>query len=361
MRKSEALYYPSVEPPIAWLKSAALLFDTVMSFVPADSDDTLSDELRTFAEATNAWVPYRPTESTALLVDVPTERLDKAFARIAEKKPRAAGGGSELEFIIDGPMTSIKNHVFVHGTKLSRPVRDCLQAHGLMLPEDFAKGFTSGDWLVVDTQASGLILSYIADRLAEKKGWTSITDNEGCYVFTALQRTEQVAGPAEADDQLARLLVTNLVPDIIEALPLETYCELRERYKPLRERLALFIHDALLENRLKHIGDPEELRHAMDEYVKDLRNEVLAFRDSTFGAMFRKWGPFSLGSIVSLGAAIPGRLAFPLAGAGLLLMAVDKAGILERKATLRGDMVRLLAAARNDVIEASAVKRFLVA
>jgi hypothetical protein len=42
-------------------------------------------------------------------------------------------------------------------------------------------------------------------------------------------------------------------------------------------------------------------------------------------------------------------------------MAVDKAGILERKATLRGDMVRLLAAARNDVIDASAVKRFLIA
>jgi hypothetical protein len=148
--------------------------DTVMSFVPADSDDTLSDELRTFAEATNAWMPYRPTESTALLVDVPTERLDKAFREIAMKKPRAAGGGCELEFIIDGAMTSVKDHVFVHGTKLSRPVRDRLQAHGLMLPEDFAKGFTSGDWLVVDTEASGLILSYIADRLAEKKGWTSI-------------------------------------------------------------------------------------------------------------------------------------------------------------------------------------------
>ena len=361
MRKSEALYYPSVEPPIAWLKSAALLFDTVMSFVPADSNDTLSDELRTFADATNAWMPYRPTESTALLVDVPTERLDKAFREIAMKKPRAAGGGCELEFIIDGGMTSVKDHVFVHGTKLSRPVRDRLQAHGLMLPEDFAKGFTSGDWLVVDTEASGLILSYIADRLAEKKGWTSITDNEGCYVFTALQRTERGVGPDDAEDQLARLLVTELVPDIIEALPFDTYCKLRERYKPIRECLALFIHEAVLENRLKHIGDPEELRHAVDEYVKDLRNEVLEFRDSTFGAMFRKWGPFSLGSIVSLGAAIPGPWAFPLAGAGLLLMAVDKAGFLERKATLRGNMIRLLAAARNDVIEASVVKRFLIA
>lgn len=361
MRKSEALYYPNVEPPIAWLKSAALLFDTVMSFVPADSHDTLSEELRSFAEATNAWMPYSPTESTALLVDVPTERLDKAFSAIAMKKPRAVDGGCGLEVIIDGATTSVKDHVFMHGTKLSRPVRDRLQAHGLMLPEDFAKGFTSGDWLAVDTQASDLILSYIADRLAEKQGWTSITDNERCYVFTSLQQVEQSAGPEDAEDQLARFLVTELVPDIIEALPLDTYCKLRERYKPIREHLALFIHDAVLENRLAHIRDPGELRHAVDEYIRDLRKEVVEFRDSTFGAMFRKWGPFSLGSIVSLGAAIPGPWAFPLAGAGLLLMAVDKAGVLENKATLRGNMVRLLAAARNDVIEASAVKRFLIA
>ena len=43
------------------------------------------------------------------------------------------------------------------------------------------------------------------------------------------------------------------------------------------------------------------------------------------------------------------------------LMAVDNAGILERKATLRRDMVRLLAAARNAVIDASTVKRFVIA
>jgi hypothetical protein len=108
--------------------------------------------------------------------------------------------------------------------------------------------------------------------------------------------------------------------------------------QPIRERLTLFIHDAILENRFGHIGDTEELRHAVDEYIKDLRNEVLKFRTSAFGRAFRKWGPFSLGSIVSLGAAISGPWAFPLAGAGLLLMAVDKAGILERKATLRGDI-----------------------
>ena len=361
MRKSEALYYPNVEPPIAWLKSAALFFDTVMSFVPVESDEALSQELREFADATKAWMPYRPTESTALLVDVPTERLDQAFGAIAMTRPRAPGGGCELEFTLDGGTTSVRDHVFMHGSKLSPQVRDRLEAHGLMLPEDFAKGFTAGDWLVVNEQASDLILSYIADRLATRKGWTSITDNEGCYVFSALQPTESRAGSDEAEDELARVLVTELVPDVIETLPLDTYCELRERYKPIREHLALFTHDAILENRFSHIGDAEELRGAVDEYVKDLRNEVLKFRTSAFGSAFRKWGPFSLGSIVSLGAAIPGPWAFSLAGAGLLLMAVDKAGILERKATLRGDMVRLLAAARNDVIDASAVKRFLIA
>lgn len=37
-----ALYYPNVEPPTRWLRSAALFFDTVTSFVPDESDETLS-------------------------------------------------------------------------------------------------------------------------------------------------------------------------------------------------------------------------------------------------------------------------------------------------------------------------------
>jgi hypothetical protein len=178
-----------------------------------------------------------------------------------------------------------------------------------MLPENFGQGFTSRDVLVVDERASTLVLSYIADRLAAGRGWTSITDNEAGYVFNTLQLTEPGVGSNEAEGQLVRVLVTDLVPDIIETLSLDTYCELRQRYEPIREQLARFINDVVLENRLRSIGDAAELRQAVDDCVKDLRQEVLNFRTSTFGSVFRKWGPFSLGSLAAMVAPMSGPLA----------------------------------------------------
>jgi hypothetical protein len=230
-----------------------------------------------------------------------------------------------------------------------------------MLREDFAEGFTSRDVLVVDERASTLVLSYIADRLAAGKGWTSITDNEAGYVFNALQLAEPGVGPNEAEEQLVRVLVTELVPDIIEMLPLDAHCELRERYKPIREQLTHFIDDVVLENRLRSIGDAAELRQAVDDCVKDLRQEVLNFRSSTFGSAFRTWGPFSLASLASIAAPMSGPLALPLSGAAVLLAALDKADVLGRKATVRESMVRLLASARDDAINSSAVRRLFIA
>src|SRR5215467_6638934 len=83
MRKSEALYYPNIEPPRKWLMSAALFYDNVRSFVPADSDHLLSEELREFADETQAWAPYRPTQDTAQLLDLSNQILDEAFGAIA--------------------------------------------------------------------------------------------------------------------------------------------------------------------------------------------------------------------------------------------------------------------------------------
>jgi hypothetical protein len=346
---------------MGWLRSAALFFETVMSFVPNDSDEDLSQALCEFAEATKAWKPYRPTESTALLVDVPTERLDQAFGEIAKERGRHRRLGEFTTVIGADGATSVKDHVFTHGSKLSDRVRKSLTDHGLMLPEDFAKELTGRDVYSVDEWASTLVLSYIADRLAAGKGWTSITDNETGYVFNALHRTEPGMRPNEAEEQLVRVLVTELVPDIIETLPLDTYCELRQRYRPIREQLAHFINDVVLENRLRSIGDAAELRQAVDHCAKDLRQEVLSFRSSTFGSAFRKWGPFSLASLAGIAAPMSGTLALPLSGAAILLTALDKADVLERKATVRKNMIRLLASARDDVINSSAVKRLFIA
>jgi hypothetical protein len=353
MRKSEALYYPNLEPPIRWLRSAALLFDTVRSIVPSDTESRLSSELLEFAEATEAWIPFRPTGDTGLLVDVPDHEMDEAFRAIAEerKDPR------KLEFTISNEgSVQVTDHVFTHGSKLSNRVRERLEAHGLMLPQEF----NEGDWWIVNEKASDLVLSYIADRIAARQGWMSLTDRELFYVFNVLGYSKSSDLP---EDQLARLMVTELVPEVIDRLPIEKYSELRKRYEPIRQRLSHFLNELVVKNQLGRIADGAELEQAVQECVKDLKQEIVTFRESAFGKFFREWGPFSIGSLITLGsraAHLGTRWSIALGGASLLLSLVDKTGVLQNKAMKQDEMVRLLAAARNDIIGSLDIKRYLI-
>lgn len=352
MRKSEALYYPNIEPPVGWLRSAALLFDTVRSIVPSDSESRLSSELLEFAEATEAWLPFHSTESSGLLVDIPDQDLDDAFSAIAaaRRNPKA------LEFTIgSGGQLGVTDHVFMHRSKLSERVRNRLEVHGLMLPQEF----NEGDWWAVNEHASDLVISYIADRIASNQGWTSITDREVFFVFNILGQATDTP-----EDRLARLMVAELVPDVIDRLSIEQYTELRKRYEPIRELLSTFINDVAVKNRLGHIGNAVELEEAVQDCVKDLKEQVIRFRESTFGRFFRKWGPFSVGTLITLGSRavhLDPVSSIALGGTSVVLSLVDKMGILQNKVRKSDEMVRLLAAARNDIIGSLDIKRYLIA
>lgn len=360
MNNWQALYYPTIEPPMKWLRSAALFFESVRSFVPADSDKLLSEEILRFTDATAAWSPYRPDEQTASLMDLPDGKLELAFSAIATSQP---SDRKKITITIErGGKTSFANHVFMHRSKLTNRVIERLKAHGLTLSEEWSGDLAGADWFLIDERASDFILSYIADKLAAHQGWTSITDDEACFVFNAVQSSECQADPPDAKDQIARMMVTELVPDVVETLALDKYCELRKRYGAIRDKLAVFINEMTIKNRLDHIHRPEELRDAVQESVRELREEVVRFRESKFGRAFRRWGPFTLSSLVTLVATqFPEHwAALSLGGASVLFSAVDKAGVFERAPSSRTEMVRLLAAGRAELIGSLDIKRYLV-
>jgi hypothetical protein len=347
MRKSTALYYPDVEPPIGWLRSAGLLFDRVMSFVPADSDSSLSSPLLRFAEKTDAWEPYRPAEATAeLLGDL--DRLEIAFAEIAARR-NYRPDHIQIEFITEGERTRIKNRVFLHDTKLSSRVKPLMVRHGLLLPKALAEPLRSGDWWIADEEASDLLLAQIADNLAARRGWTSVTDQATCYAFTS---TDTRAQPGSAEGELARLIITDLIPDSIEDLSIDDYVDLRLRYEPIREQVTQFMTDVVHEDRLDGIGDPDALREAASETIRELRRELEAFRESGVGSGVRKWSTFCIGGVLTLaGGLLPHGMVLPAATAKLALSGMDKAGTFERKASKRRDLLRLMAGARDEILE----------
>jgi hypothetical protein len=118
----------------------------------------------------------------------------------------------------------------------------------------------------------------------------------------------------------------------------------------------------VIENPLLQAREPAEFEQAIQECVKDLRKEILKFREGAFGRAFRKWGPFSLGGIFTVAAVLKPHLAIAVAGARCFVDGLKVLGVFEeQKVTKRGEMVKLLASVRNDIINESSVKRFLIA
>src|SRR6266853_526427 len=215
MREWTALYYPNIEPPIAWLRSAALLFNKITSFVPRESDEHLSEELLRFCEKTDAWQPYRPDHQTAELVGPSLERLDAAFAELPEDRKSRS---NHLELRLAGGC--IENRVFLHGSKMSAPIRDLLRRHRLMLPKSLADALMPGDWWLVDERASDLLLAQIADNLAARQGWASVTDDRHCHAFLSV---DSARDSAVIQGRLARLVISELIPESIVDLSIESY------------------------------------------------------------------------------------------------------------------------------------------
>jgi hypothetical protein len=350
MRKWTALYYPHVEPPIAWLRSAALLFDRVTSFVPKDSDESLSDDLLRFAEKTDAWEPHRPSEDTADLVGGSLERLDAAFAEIATER-KYAPDRFEMTFIHDhvGNLR-IKDRVFLHDSKLSLRIQHLLRKHNLLLPKAVAEPLRPGNWWLVDEKASNLLLAQIADNLAALKGWASVTDDNDCYTFTS---RDFIGGSARVvEGQVARIMIAELIPDSIDEMPLDRYVDLRLRYEPMREEVTRFVTDIIREDRLADIGDPQALRVAVADAVRELRKELERFRESAVGTAIRKWSPFGIGGLLTLASgALPVAFGLPVAAAKLTIAGVEKSGITNRKAVKRGELLRLMSAARDEILQ----------
>jgi hypothetical protein len=344
-----------------WLRSAALLFETVTSFVPAQSKDDLTKEIREFQEATQgAWTAYTPPprEKTNDFAKVPIDRLDHAFNAIATHRsknsqhPKVARDGSFL------PM----GYVLMHPDKLSDDVLKSLNHHKLL--KELSVNYEGVDWRVVNEQASDIILSCIADRIASKQreyGWFSITDSADCYTFNAFEQVDPREEPNKVEGELARLLVTGLIPDLIKAVPIAEYCEIRNRYELIREELSDFLKDLINKNRLTGIEDVALLEKAMHGCVAALREEIFKFIESPFGRRFKKWSSFAISGFINI-AATPCKphIAIPLQCASVAVASLGMTDRFGPKVTKRGDMVKLLASARSDIIEASPVERFLI-
>jgi hypothetical protein len=361
--KFDALYYPDMEPPQGWLRSFSLFFDTIRSVVPEDIGERLSPELREFAASIpNAYEAVTP-ESVRHTRKDDLSRIEKAFEIISAERGRKKKGERELIFEVDQDdgSLSIRDHVFLHNDKISPRVRRLLRRHELVPPCDITEFTGPKDCSVVDERASNIILSDIANRLARRKGWSSVTDQDLEFTVIALEGVRGAADAATAD-ALAAAIISLEIPEEIQRIELKRYKEFRDAYADVRKPFQELVVKLNQVYRLGGITDREDLSNRVKDACSDFDSEVHKFRTTRFSRKFTRWIPVGIGSLATLvGAALPAPVvAIPSAFLSVIFQLIDKKAPSEPSPADGREVYQMIAGMRRDILEAADVRRLLV-
>lgn len=180
LSRFEALYYPYFEPEKHWLRSSLLFFDKVRTIIPRDASYSPSQYvLETVDYLPDAYDMYSPTQEDIQIEGINFERLEKGFQNIEIHSP------AKHNLTIDRMGNiSIEGYSFIHEKKLSDKIKSILIDKELIDGEMSAL-VEKDDFYVIKKEAGDLIVSTIADKLALRHGWDSVTDRETEFTVNA--------------------------------------------------------------------------------------------------------------------------------------------------------------------------------
>jgi hypothetical protein len=327
------LYYPDFHPGLAWLRSILLITDEVKRIVPSDfptDDPEPLKEMIGEVEGCLDSVPPLSVEITPSSDEL--GRLKRAFDEVS-KYPAAdfTSRGFALKIGPNGEL-SFPGFTFMADSKICDAVREALEDSRMLGTQQqrvYGEHFPPNS-TIVRLEACYLILSLIADHMARRQGFTTVTDRPLDFAMTALNGLNVVdAGFANASEGLlTAAFATVLIPAEVLHLRLTDYRILRESYAGLREAVAAFVRESDEWCAIDRIGDPHLLEQRLAAAATSLRKEFDAFQKSRFIKSIAKWVPFCLGGLLPIAAAyqgVPQALAWTLGGASFAFNLTDRA------------------------------------
>ncbi|HZE72958.1 MAG TPA: hypothetical protein VE135_25880 [Pyrinomonadaceae bacterium] len=361
MPKFQVLYYPTFEPPELWLRGFLLFFDEVITVVPPDAGFRLSDNaarlLDLLPESFNTIAPSR---SDIEIDQSNLDRLRKAFSQIARSVPKADRDSISFEIGHDGSVR-IEGHIFLHYSKTSKEVYDLLKEFGLVkrelsgVPEVF--GLTEG-YSVVNEDASLLLLSHIADKIGDRNGIATITDQTFSFSVNALNALTTIH-PSGSPIKLASSIINLQIPEEVLFADPKKFKELRDAYQDIRLPFQQMTLELSQLYRLDAINDPEVLQVRIDEIARYLDAELQKLKKSAFGRQVKRWSPIGIGSLATIAGAVIGDPAVAITSA-VLSISVQIVQELIGKVpaeTSQDKVQRLLGKLQKDILNISEVKR----
>lgn len=350
MTDYRVLYYPNFVPDALWLRRVLLLTDGVYRIVPDDiSPDDSEDILRLQDAIPSCLESLAPTTNDVSVAYGEEPRLTQFFEALAsDRRKRSRELTVEMS---SGGRVSIPGHVFVHDAKLSDFVVGQLTRNGLLI-EDLGRGLAGDRFVVIQEDASELILSGVATRMARRLGIDTITDKQLPFALNAL-RTVPLS-TADAEGALLSAIARASLPGAVANLTVEDYVDLRDTYSGIREAFKVLTVELAAVNRLTKLDDAVRLLERVEGVANDFHREFLDFQKSKYARAFRSWTPFVVGAAL----AIPASLVSPEAGVvmaagGVAIQAIEKCARAEVQGPEK--VFNMLSDLREDLIERSRV------
>ena len=210
-----------------------------------------------------------------------------------------------------------------------------------------------GDTFPANEEASNLIVSYVADRIAKRTGMDTITDLEiphAVQSFDALNLSPQTVN-RESEGLLIAAIATTAIPATVSSLTVHEFQELRQSYSdvrtPFNELISSLAAYAKLHRQQSAAAAEKRVELASAEYQRQMK----AYRESHFARNIDKWTPVAIKSILAvLAVAAPDkdmRLALAAGGIGIDIM---KEGIAARQSPPKNEKVfRMLCKMEQDI------------
>ncbi|HXT10550.1 MAG TPA: hypothetical protein VN873_03230 [Candidatus Angelobacter sp.] len=350
------LYYPRFEPDQHWLRSILLLVDGIQRIIPPEACHSDSRRTRELIEVMpEAIKTIVPTDADKDFDDLNFDRLKKAFAKIRDKAERKPDKVIHFHFNDRGNAT-MTGDAWLSSAKLQERVRRLLMEYDLASevrnPYTGRSAFV-GDTFPANEEASNLIVSYVADRIAKRTGMDTITDLEiphAVQSFDALNLSPLTVN-RESEGLLVAAIATTAIPVGVSSLTVHEFQELRQSYSdvriPFNELISSLATYAKLDRQQSAAAAEKRIQLASAEYQRQMK----AYRESRFARKFDQWIPIAIKSILAVlaVAAANKEMRLALAAAGIAID-VMKEGIAAQHSPPENEKVfRMLCKMERDI------------
>jgi hypothetical protein len=359
----EALYYPNFFPPEKWLRSNLLFFDSIQTIIPMDVKYKRPPNISHFINQNPKTLHSIPLEDRDKIHD--SDRLTQIEAAFQIISSNNQNRKNKYKFFPEEERFC--SHSYLDETKLSYEIYRLLRKYQLIFvnSEDVDKHNLGpknfeGNFLIMDSEAANIIMSYIADNIGYRKGIPTITDNNLNFIFNSLDDFEYKMN-LEPESILANSIVQCSIPKDIQNISLSQYSDIRDNFVGVREKFPELLEEIIKRKRLDRIHDKHFLIDKISGIKSEFDLEVQEANRLCVKQGIKEWGPFTVGSMISLGAAIFNcpEIVIPSAVSTISFKVIQMHYDRKKVNDGKKPILKLIGKMQKEIIRAKIVKEYL--